>query len=262
MGLVKKIWSWLTASPTRRPTKGHPDLSPIDVDKLAQELRLHEEARRLGEAGLPTPDATEISGPEASALQRVEKARQDYVDWAVTRLGVLSEDLGRHNITQEVNRARQADKEFERKASARLSEDVATLRWLAETARQRRSELDSFKAQNQLERHAHYPTAAGSFYRYRGGTGRTSGGGVFPLVGRHCGDQRTSSEVDHCCSLRLTEKAIRGRLACAGSTATEPPLLGRSVNPVRGVIMRKGNRSPASRVSGIDPQQPVAGRKC
>ncbi|NMG56602.1 hypothetical protein [Aromatoleum aromaticum] len=166
MGLVKRFWGWLTTSAGGRVTKGHPDLYPIEVDKLAQELRLNEEAKRLGEAGLPTPDAKVITGPEAATVQRVEKARQDYVDWAVMRLNVLSEDLGRRDIIQDANRARQADKEFERKASARLSENVGVLKTLRETAHRRRTELDAFKAKHCLEREAHYPTPTGSFLRY------------------------------------------------------------------------------------------------
>ena len=80
MGLAERFWNWLSASASGAPRKGHPDLYPLDVSQLTKELRLVEEGKRLGEAGLPAPDAKTLSGPEAAIVQRVEKARQDYVD--------------------------------------------------------------------------------------------------------------------------------------------------------------------------------------
>ena len=166
MGLLAKFWNWLTTAAKGRPRKGHPDLYPIDVDKLADELNLREEAKRLGGVGLPPIDAVALSGPEAGIVQRVEKARQDYVDWAVLRLNVLSQELGRRNVTQDINRASQADKEFERKASALLTEQDGLLRGLGDVAIKRQAELDDFKIKNRLAREAHYPTGTGSFLRY------------------------------------------------------------------------------------------------
>lgn len=166
MGLLERFWYWLTSPGTNRHRKGHPDLHPIDVDKLAKELRLAEEAKRLGEASLPATDAIVISGPEAAVVQRVEKARQDYVDWAALRLNVLSQDLGRRNIKLDVNRARQADKEFERKASAILSENESALRSLGETARSRNQELDAFRSRHELTREAHYPSGTRAYFLY------------------------------------------------------------------------------------------------
>jgi hypothetical protein len=166
MQLAKRFWTWLTTSAVGTPRKGHPDLYPLDVAKLTRELRLVEEGKRLGEAGLPSPDARTLSGPEAATVQRVERARQDYVDWAVLRLNVLSEDLGRRNVTQAVNRARQADKEFERKASSLLSEQEGVLRGLGDAARQRKAELEAFQSRHHLSREAHYPTSTGLYFRY------------------------------------------------------------------------------------------------
>lgn len=166
MALLARFWNWLTTSAIGKAKKGHPDLYPIDVDKLAKELNLVAEAKRLGEAGLPTADAKVFAGPEAAIVQRVEKARQDYVDWAVLRQTVLNHDLGRRNVTQDVNRASQADQEFERKASALLAEQDSLLRGLGDAAQKRKAELDEFKAKNRLTREAHYPTATGKYLRY------------------------------------------------------------------------------------------------
>lgn len=166
MGLLGRLWNWLTSSGSVRTRKGHPDLYPIDVDRLAKELRLTEEATRLGEAGLPAADAAVITGPEAAIVQRVEKARQDYVDWAALRLNILNSDLARRNITKGVNRARQADQEFERKASALLTEQDAVVRGLGEIARKRKAELDAFRTEHGLTREAHFPTGARTYLLY------------------------------------------------------------------------------------------------
>jgi len=166
MGFLTGIWTWLTKAARRRTGSGNPDLYPIDVESLAEELNLLTEARRLGEAGLPASDARVLTGAEAAVVQRVEKARQDYVNWAVVRLNVLSEDLGRRRVTQDVNRARQADREFERKASAVLTEQESALRGLGDAAKRAKADLASYKAKHGLTRDAHYPTITGSVLRY------------------------------------------------------------------------------------------------
>jgi hypothetical protein len=127
MSLFKRFTNWLTSTKDDAFRKGHPDLNPIDVTQLIADLRLVEEARRLADKNIPASDETSLSGPEAQALQRVEKCRQDYVDWAKTRVGIINTDLERHDITGRVNQARQADREFERKAGATLSQRESML---------------------------------------------------------------------------------------------------------------------------------------
>lgn len=162
--MLERVFKWLTSSSTTRTGKGHPDLYPIDVAQLTKELNLIEEGKRLGEAGIPPTDALRPSGPEAAAIQRVEKVRQDYVDWAVIRAGILSEDLSKLCRSQNINRARQADKEFERKASALLTEKNSLLRSLGETARQSTQALELFKAKNGLTRDAVLKSGAQVFF--------------------------------------------------------------------------------------------------
>jgi hypothetical protein len=166
MGLLAKLWNWLTTSNRVKQGKGDPDLNPIDVKKLREELKLIEQARRLGEAGLPASDAKVPSGPEAAAIQKVEKARQDYVDWAVLRLNVLSHDFGKRSVTQAANRAMQAASEFERKASALLTEQDSVLSSLADRARKSALELEDFKKKHRLLRDARPSTGAGAYLRY------------------------------------------------------------------------------------------------
>lgn len=166
MGLVQRLWAWLTSPRSRKPGKAHPDLYPIDIDRLAIELRLAEGARRLGEAGLPAADAKDTSGPEAAIVQRVEKIRQDYVDWGALRLNILNTDLSSRDITKDVNKATQADAEFDRKASGLFAKYEPVLRGLGDLARTRRQELAEFKRENNLSREANVPSGSRVVFQY------------------------------------------------------------------------------------------------
>jgi hypothetical protein len=164
--MLKKFWKWLTAAAKREPRKAHPDLRPLDVEKLAAELNLVEEAARLGAAKLPASDSISISGPEAAVVQKVEKARQDYVDWAVFRLSVLSQNMARRDITRDISRAKEAANDFEQKASAILNEHDSVLSALAEDASSKKVELEDFRENHQLKRKARYPSGTRTYLLY------------------------------------------------------------------------------------------------
>jgi hypothetical protein len=164
MEVMKRFWSWLTSKNSRRPPKGHPDLYPIDIKRIETELQIAEEARRLGAASLPSSDAIALTGTESKIVQVVEKSRQDYVDWASLRLSVLTQNLNKIDITKDVNHARQVDQEFERKASAHLSEHESVLRATGETAKKLSAELNEFRLKHRLTREAHYPSSSKRFF--------------------------------------------------------------------------------------------------
>jgi len=166
MTLLSDLCKWFKSPGRTTPSKGHPDLNPYDVAKLVGELNLVSEARRLGAAGVPPPDAVGPGGVEATAIQRVDKVRQDYVEWAGTRLAVINESLTKADVTQSVNRARQADKEFERQASSLLTEREADLRSTGDRARQTDAELSAFKQLHGLTREAVFPSGMRSFLGY------------------------------------------------------------------------------------------------
>jgi hypothetical protein len=166
MSILQRVWGWLTQARKRNGAWAHPDLNPYDVKELVQELNLKAEAQRLGKAGVPAPDSTRPGGAEAEAIQRVDSIRQGYVNWAAIRLSILNERLGKTDITQTVNRARQADQEFERRASSLITEQEAVLRATGENAKQMVAELRAFKATHGLTRSAVYPTGARAFLGY------------------------------------------------------------------------------------------------
>ena len=166
MALRGHFRKWLFASASVRRGTSNLEIYPLDVDAIAAELDLKEEARRLARAGLPLPHQTAISAAEARATQRIEKARQDYVEWAGTRLGHLNEFLSRSDATPTINHTAGADKEFERTASTHLAENAPLLEDLAARAATCERELDTFRARNRLERGARYPEGSAAFLRY------------------------------------------------------------------------------------------------
>lgn len=164
--LLSRLWRWLTSSEKKTSKSKNPDLYALSDIDISKELNLREEAARLGEAGLPTQNETQLSGLEAQIVYRIERARLDYIDWANIRIQVLNDDISRLDAQPLINRARQADEEFSRTASALLDEREAHIRSLARAAEQRDIELTEFKQRNRLNRDAHVPTGTGLFFRF------------------------------------------------------------------------------------------------
>jgi hypothetical protein len=165
MVFLRAFWEWLTRGPRTFGTDrdGFPILN---VDQIAQELHLLAEAKRLGEAGLPAADAITLSGPEAAIVQRIELACKEYRDRAVRRGNILSESIARLSETQAINRAAQADAEFERIANSLFTDSESDLRTLSEDANNHKAELMEFKTTHKINRDARYPTNTGTYFRY------------------------------------------------------------------------------------------------
>ncbi|MFM0009153.1 hypothetical protein [Paraburkholderia sediminicola] len=165
MGLWQRCTAWLF-SPSRRQETRPPEFPPEpDTADIAEELRLREEAKRLGEAGQPAPDSTLPAGIEAQIVQRIDKARASYLNWAASRLAIVNGDLSRLDVTTVVNHAGQAAEEFARNANALLSERSAVLSELKEEVARCGTALDEFRQRNRLARSARYPQGAGTFFR-------------------------------------------------------------------------------------------------
>jgi len=92
MGFLQRTGAWFTRTTYRGTRKGHPDLNPHDVRGLIDELNLRQEARRLGEARIPAPDASPVYAwlyrsdcdwlkAQTFAMERVVRSPQERVDW-------------------------------------------------------------------------------------------------------------------------------------------------------------------------------------
>lgn len=158
--------SWLFSKRRQKYKITHPDLYVLDVEELATELGIAEEAKKLGSAGIPAPEAMVLCGIESTIVQRVHKARLDYVDWAQGRLQAINESLIRRDVSPLVVRALQAAQEFARKASSLFAESEALIAKLSESEQKTRSELNAFRQQHTLTRDAQYPSGPASFFRY------------------------------------------------------------------------------------------------
>lgn len=162
MNFLSAFWAWLTATPKRRSDAGNPDIFPIDVKAVADELHLRAEAKRLGEAGVPNPNAHELCGVEAAVVQIIEKTRNQYVAWAERRLGIHNESIARRDVTALVQRALIADTQLEVEARDKFAEQKSSLEATKEYAARSQRELDEFRARHLLRRDARYPTKSKS----------------------------------------------------------------------------------------------------
>lgn len=161
MSILRRIWSWITATPRNGERKWSPTLDPVDMQKLSKELNIKSEGQRLGFAGVPRDGDQMLSAPEAAVVAKIEEARAEYLVWGELRLSGLNQQLARKDTTQDINQARKADKEFERLASAELSAKSTILGALATEASARREELQRFKRDNSLQRLASVRSTTG-----------------------------------------------------------------------------------------------------
>lgn len=168
MGILKWLKEWLTTSKKPSEGLGNPDLHLIDIEEIAKELNLLNEAKALGEKGLPAPDAKVFAGLEANIIRAIERHRQGHVNWAVRRLAVISEALSKCQVAQLVNHARQADEEFARKANLRLADFDAHLQASSKKAKLHQEELEHFKAANKLTRQSRHHSSTRSVLTYVG----------------------------------------------------------------------------------------------
>jgi len=164
MSLLSTLLNWLKGKPRKSYQPNDPDLNPIDTDAIKRDIRLEEEAERLGKSGIPSAESTTHSGIETKAIQLVEEARQKYVSWGQERLRVLNQDIITNDITSLANKVLEADTRFEHRADALLSDLKTTLKVLSDNAIALKNEYSKFKIGNRLEREPRYPSPSMKFF--------------------------------------------------------------------------------------------------
>lgn len=169
--MILRLWAafkrWLLSdSPNTSHNFGNPDLYLIDTPKLLKELRVEEEAEKLGRRELPATDSSDLTGTEAKILQVIEKARQEYLDWGADRLKMLNQQITAVDVGPAVSRVRELVSEFERKASDRIDAWAAELAQLARAVEHREQDFNDFVLRNGLGRPPKYPTDAAKLVRY------------------------------------------------------------------------------------------------
>ncbi|MGD7037238.1 hypothetical protein [Methylotuvimicrobium buryatense] len=166
INIFSSIFNWLTSNDERRIKNKNPDLYVLKDTDIEKELKIRSEAERLGNSGLPSPDAVQLTGIEEQIIHRIDRARLDYLDWANTRLQVLNEDLSRLDIQPIVKNTLQLDQEFSREASSLLDDSEPFIKSLLNRFEKTKTELDNFKINNDLTRDAHYPTKWHLFFKF------------------------------------------------------------------------------------------------
>lgn len=166
MRLWKIFVAWLYRPIRRQRREANPELHSLDVPQLRVELEVEESARKTALAGQPSPDATELSGPEQRIIARLERSRRDYMAWAAKRLAILNKDLATHEIPANINRANAAEKQFETRASALVADREADLRALAAEAERAQRALEAFRQAHGLDGPALNLSAARTFLAY------------------------------------------------------------------------------------------------
>ncbi|MFS8980897.1 hypothetical protein PO002_41980 [Cupriavidus necator] len=156
--LWERLKSWLFRSPKPTYEPSHPTLNPINIEQLTVELRLKEDAQRLGAQGVPAQASTILSGPEMAVLHRVEKQRQEYMQWGAIRLANVNNDIHSCNFIQRINSALAADETFESNVNAVITRRDSQLQRLAQAKNSKQDELQRFRDANGLTRDARLPS--------------------------------------------------------------------------------------------------------
>jgi hypothetical protein len=153
--LVFKKWlGWLFNKRSNGHDFDHPDINTLHFDELKADLRVKEEAERLGKLGVPAQTDTALTHIELRIWQRIEAARSDYQKWATTRLKLIHDKMISCDITKLVNRSLEYGNEFRRKANRLINNDLAELNRLQQVAAGKNAQLDQFRIDNKLSRPA------------------------------------------------------------------------------------------------------------
>lgn len=156
--LPRRMLGWLLFSSKKVATGGHHDLQPIDLPQLRLEVRLEEEAQRLGRADLPRADATVMTGVEELIVQKIHQAQVGYVRWGEERRTEFSKDIARYDVELDVNGALEHARMFERNSSSLLEKHHGTFKRLGDDLRGLTAEHRNFRtAHGLLGREAAFP---------------------------------------------------------------------------------------------------------
>ncbi|HYD77543.1 hypothetical protein [Ramlibacter sp.] len=162
MNLLRRLLAWIgqLLSPKAEPLQARrwdPQTNPVDVQKISRELRLKEEGRRLGAAGVPADSDASLCSPEEKAVAVIEHARTDYLAWGQLRLKSLQGELDRLDIRKDLRAAADGANEFERLAEAAITANAPELQQLGATATARADEFARFQAEHRRKDLPHYP---------------------------------------------------------------------------------------------------------
>lgn len=170
-GILVRLWhalkSWLVSDnkDSGADTYGNPELHPLRPAELERTLDIPQQARELGQHEIPPSNAIVLTGPELQVVQAVDKARQDYANWAAQRGNELQKTIDQTDLEPTCRRLLHLDQEFERKAGALLTDWRSSLTRLQKTIDEVSEEYNKFCEKNRREHPAKIPSSSGILLR-------------------------------------------------------------------------------------------------
>jgi len=151
--LIKRALDWLTWKAPEVDINGEL-FAPINVEQLEKRLRIREEAQRLGRNNTPPTDAEAPYGIELKITQAIEQRRNQYFEGAQSKLEYINDRFNRlrAQLQDATIQGTTVSDDFERQASAHLSEVGKHLEALALEVKLRDEELHKFQHDNRLDR--------------------------------------------------------------------------------------------------------------
>lgn len=166
MSLWKAILAFLAPRSRSSRRSWDPITNRFNAERVAKQLRLEEQGRELGQAGVPLISDTWPSGPEARAVLEVEQAQADYIASYQLRLKALQAQASRADITAKIAEALGSAEQFERQADNLLTENATQLQRIADLAKSRREALERFREQHRRIELPHYPSQGKKTFLY------------------------------------------------------------------------------------------------
>ena len=138
----------------------------FEVDLVVGKFNLVEEAKRQAQLGLPSFHEKKISSKEKEVVDYLDRNRKEIHN--NTEKQFAAKDRQLENIRNQYKqiKAESLNAEFERKARKVMDEQGAFLKKLGYNAAIKIKELEQFKADNQLQREANFPSQTGTVLRY------------------------------------------------------------------------------------------------
>lgn len=162
--VVKKIINWWVLKPEPIEATPYDNLENIDVQKIEKKYSLKDEARRLGESGIPHENSKDLSGSESQVVGEIEIARKSYINFASRRLASINQDIIKCDVVSEVLEAQNLHEIFENEVDGFLTQKNSEIEKIRVEMNQRREEYEEFKQKNNLTRLPYQRTVGEKFF--------------------------------------------------------------------------------------------------
>ena len=140
--------------------------STLEVAEITKRFKLLEEARKLGELGLPSFHSKVTTVTEQEVVRYIEGVREQIQIQTLADLDRMDRLIHESQVHEFDLKPDILSADFERKALIIFNEQNSWLEKLGATANRSFKELERFRAHHQLERDAIYPDGTGLFFRY------------------------------------------------------------------------------------------------